>query len=318
MSIIARRRFPLWWSLLILGLGLGTSNFIFAWQAKQEFRPDDQKQGPPVFRASVDLVLVPVTVTDRLNRYIVDMKVEDFQVFENKVEQEIIYFGTGKSPVSVGFILDISGSMKDNIASARNSIVRFLEQGDPRDEFFLVTFNNRTAIAQDFTPRGSNVRDKIVFANPKGSTALFDAVYVGLEKMRDAMHPKRALIVVTDGEDNSSRYTFNEVRDMARESPVQIYVIGERGEVGYGAGVIKELVRLSGGRPFFPTSLTQLDYFADLIHTELRSQYVLGYRSTDRSPGDDWRKIKVKLNPGEDLPPKLRLRHKPGYVPAKF
>ena len=318
MDIMAGRRLPFCLSLLISGLGFGVLGSVFAWQAKQDFRPDDQKDAPPVFRASVDLVVVPVTVTDRLNRYIVDLEAEHFQVFENKVEQEILYFGTGKSPVSVGFILDISGSMQDNILSARNSIIRFLEQGDPRDEFFLVTFNNRTAIAQDFTPRGSNVRDKIAFADPKGSTALFDAVYVGLEKMRDAMHPKRALIVVTDGEDNASRYTFSEVREMARESPVQIYVIGERGEIGYGAAVIKELVKISGGRPFFPTSLQQLDYFADLIHTELRSQYMLGYRSTDRRRGDGWRKIKVKLNPSEDLPQKLRLRHKPGYVPSKF
>ncbi|MEE8586901.1 MAG: VWA domain-containing protein [Acidobacteriota bacterium] len=318
MNIIAVRRLPFCLSLLISGLGFGVASSVFAWQVKQDFRPDDPKDAPPVFRASVDLVLVPVTVTDRLNRYIVDLEAEHFQVYENKVEQEILYFGTGKSPVSVGFILDISASMRDNILSARNAIVRFLEQGDPRDEFFLVTFNNRTAIALDFTPRGSNVRDKIVFANPKGSTALFDAVYVGLEKMRDAMHPKRALIVVTDGEDNRSRYTFSELREMARESPVQIYVIGEKGEVGYGAAVIKELVRISGGRPFFPTSLQQLDYFADLIHIELRSQYVLGYRSTDRRRGDGWRKIKVKLNPSQDLPPKLRLRHKPGYVPSKF
>ena len=148
-------------------------------------------------------------------------------------------------------------------------------------------------------------------------TALFDAIYLGLEKIRDARHERKALIVITDGEDNRSRYTFREVKELAEESDAQIYVIGERGEIGYGRGVIQQIVRLTGGRPFFPASLKQLDYYIDLIQTELRNQYVLGYRSTNRNLDGKRRKIKVKLDVPEGLP-RLTVRHRASYLPAKI
>ncbi len=202
--------------------------------------------------------------------------------------------------------------MGDNIMSARNSVVRFLKEGNPRDEYFLVSFNDRTSVVQDFTSQAENLQNEISISNPKGRTALYDAIYLGLEKMREAHNEKKALIVITDGEDNSSRYTFSEVKQFVKESDVQIYVIGERGDLGYGRGVITEIIRLTGGRAFFPNSFKQLDYFVDLIHTELRNQYVLGYLPTNRNYQGKWRKIQVKLDPPEGLP-KLIIRTKKGY-----
>ncbi len=271
-----------------------------------------QRKPPPPIRVAVDMVVVRVTVTDPLNRYVIGLDKDHFKIFEDKVEQKIIHFSNDRSPVSVGIILDISRSMSDNILSARNSVVRFLEQGDPGDEYFLITFNDRTALLHDFTSRAENLQNDISIANPKGRTALFDAIYLGLEKIREGRNDKKALIVITDGEDNRSRYNFSEVKEFAKESDVQIYVIGERDELGYGRGIITEITRLTGGRPFFPNNFKQLDYFVDLIHTELRNQYVLGYSSSDRNNDGQWRKIRVRLDPPEGLP-KLSVRAKEGY-----
>jgi Ca-activated chloride channel family protein len=271
-----------------------------------------ENAGPPRFTIDVPTVLVRVTVTDPLNRYVIGLNETHFRVFEDKVEQAITHFSNDKSPISVGIILDTSGSMGDNILSARTSVARFLSQGNPADEFFLVGFNERSKLLQDFTSHSDTIQNQITFTNPKGRTALYDAVYLGLEKMKDATHEKKAIIVITDGEDNTSRYTFREVKDFVKESDTQIYVIGERGELGYGRGVITEIVRLTGGRAFFPHNFKQLDYFVDLIHTELRNQYVLGFVPLDQEFEGEWRKLKIKLEPPEGLP-KLSVRAREGY-----
>jgi len=273
---------------------------------------DQKPRIPPRFRVDVETVVIRVTVTDSLNRYVVGLEKEHFKVFEDKVEQTLTHFSNDKSPLSVGIILDISGSMGDNMLSARNSVVRFLEQGDEQDEYFLIGFNHQTELLQDFTSRSTNITADIAATGASGRTALYDALYLGLEKIRQAKHDKKALIIITDGEDNSSRYTFSEVKDFAKESDAQIYVIGEKGDIGYGRGIINEIVRLTGGRAFFPSSFKQLDYYCDLIHTELRNQYVLGYTSSDKNYDGKWRKIKVKLEPPEGLP-RLSVRAKEGY-----
>lgn len=267
---------------------------------------------PPRFTVEVPTVLVRVTVTDPLNRYVVGLEREHFKVYEDKVEQTISHFSNDKAPISVGIILDTSSSMGDNILSARTSVARFLDQGDPSDEYFLVGFNDRSTLLQDFTSESDSLRNDISIANPKGRTALFDAIYLGLEKMTQARNDKKALIVITDGEDNTSRYTYGEVKDFVKESDTQIYVIGERGQLGYGRQIINDIVRLTGGRAFFPHNFKQLDYFVDLIHTELRNQYVLGYVPLDRNFDGEWRKLQVKLDPPEGLP-KLSVRAREGY-----
>lgn len=267
---------------------------------------------PLRFRVNVDTVVLRVTVTDPLNRYVVGLEREHFKVFENKLQQTLTHFSSDKNPVSVGIILDMSGSMGDNILSARSSVIRFLEQGDPADEYFLVTFNERSSLVRDFTNRSENIQNEIAVKNPKGRTALYDAIYLGLEKIRAARNEKKALIVITDGEDNSSRYTFSELKDFVKESDTQIYVIGERGDMGYGRNIITEIVRLTGGRAFFPNNFKQLDYYCDLIHSELRNQYLVGYTPTDRRNDGTWRKLKVSLEAPEGMP-RLKVRAKEGY-----
>ncbi|HSR67440.1 MAG TPA: VWA domain-containing protein [Acidobacteriota bacterium] len=272
----------------------------------------DGTQQIPRIRVSQDLVLVRTTVTDPLNRFITGLQKEDFRVFEDKVEQEIVYFGTSNSPVSVGLILDTSGSMKDNIATARSSLQRFMDQGDSRDEYFLITFNQRSALVQDFTSSRQEIVNKIAWTKPTGQTALYDAIYLGLEKIEEGQFDKKALIVVSDGETNSDRYTFEDIAEVAAEAQAQIYALAERGEAGYGVSVLKRLTDISGGRIFYPGSFQQLSYYVDYIHSELRHQYVLGFNSNAGPSDDEYRDLEVRVDPPEGLP-RLSIRHRTSY-----
>ncbi|MBI4456318.1 MAG: VWA domain-containing protein [Acidobacteria bacterium] len=273
-------------------------------------------QRASIFRSNVEMVVIRASVTDALNRYVVGLEREHFKVFDNKVEQTIAHFSSDNAPLSVGIIFDISGSMANNLLNAKNSVVRFLQQGNREDEYFLVTFNERTMLVQDFTSESDAVRNEMPLVRAKGRTALYDAIYAGLQKLSEARNDKKALVVITDGEDNSSRYTFSDVKDFAKESDAQIYVIGEKGDLGYGRHIINEIVSLTGGRAFFPQSLKSLDYYCDLIHTELRNQYVLGYVPNNAAHDGKWRKVKVQVQPPEGLP-RLSVHAKEGYFASK-
>ncbi len=301
---------------LLLFLLLISAVPLAAWMGAAQNAPAEEKKRPPVIRVDVDLVVVKVTVTDPLNRYVTGLSPEHFTLYEDRVEQKITHFTQENAPVSLGVVFDSSGSMKEHIGSAKNSVMHFLQNGNREDEFFLVAFNHQTALIQDFTRDATNVQNQVAFRSAGGRTALYDAVYLGLEKMNQATHEKKALIVITDGEDNSSRYSFSEVRDFSKELDVQIYAIGERGKLGYGTSIIQDLVSITGGRSFFPMSFSELDYYCDLIHAELRKQYVLGFSSTNKVRDGKWRKLKVKLNPPEGLP-KLMVRTKEGYYAPK-
>jgi len=277
-----------------------------------------QKPAPPIFRVGVETVFVKVSVTDPLNRYVTGLEKEHFKIYEDKVEQSINHFTQESAPVSVGIIFDVSGSMKtnNNIQKAKNAIVRFLESGNPADEYCLITFNERTSLIQSFTHQSTTIRSEMALKQAGGRTAMYDAVYMGLDEIKGGKNEKKALILITDGEDNSSRYSISEVREFAKESDVQIYAIGEQGELGYGRGLIQNIVSLTGGRSFFPNNFNELDYYIDLIHAELRNQYILGYSPTNKAHDGKWRKIQVKLDPPEGLP-KLIVHAKEGYYAPK-
>jgi Ca-activated chloride channel homolog len=271
-----------------------------------------------VFKAEVETVFVKVSVSDHLNRYVTGLEQEHFKIYEDKVEQTISHFSLEHAPVSVGIIFDVSASMKDNsnIKKAKKAIVRFLQSGNPEDEYFLVTFNQKTTLVQSFTSQSSSLQNEAALQKPGGRTALYDAVYMGLDQIKGAKNDKRALILVTDGEDNSSRYTSSEVREFAKESDVQIYGIGQEGALNYGRSEITNIVSLTGGRAFFPRSFNELDYYIDLIHSELRNQYLLGYAPTNKVHDGKWRRIKVVLDAPKGLP-KLMIHAKEGYYAPK-
>ncbi len=279
---------------------------------------DRRTRTAPLFKVGVETVFIKVSVTDPLNRFVTGLGKEHFRVYEDKVEQDISHFNQQSAPISVGIIFDVSGSMKDNnnILKAKSAITRFLDSGNPQDEYFLITFNDKTKLAKSLTSTSSALQNEVAFQKPGGQTALYDAVYMGLDQIQRGTNEKKALILITDGEDNSSRYSRGEVREFAKESDVQIYGIGEEGRLGYGRFEIQNIVKITGGRVFFPNSFNELDYYIDLVHAELRNQYVLGYIPTNKIHDGKWRKISVKLDAPEGLP-KLKIRTREGYYAPK-
>jgi Ca-activated chloride channel homolog len=274
---------------------------------------------PPVFKVDVEMVFVKVSVTDPLNRYVTGLENEHFKVYEDNIEQTISHFNQEAAPISAGIVFDVSASMKDNnnIRKAKNAITRFLQSGNPVDEYFLITFNNKTNLALSFTDQSSSLESEAAFQRAGGTTALYDAVYMGLDQIKRGAHEKKALIVISDGEDNSSRYTSAEIREFAKEMDVQVYAIGQIGPLGTGSSELQRIVNISGGRAFFPNNFNELDYYIDLIHAELRSQYVLGYMPTNKVHDGKWRRIRIKLDAPQGLP-KLILHAREGYYAPKL
>jgi Ca-activated chloride channel homolog len=280
--------------------------------------------GPDVhqrpLKIDVNLVLVPVTVTDPTNRLVTGLDKDNFSIFEGKDEQEIRHFASEDAPISIGVIFDMSGSMISKIERAREAAKEFFKTANPQDEFFMIAFADRPEQVSDFTSSVEDIENKLIYTVPKGRTALLDAIYLGINKMRQAKYSKKALLVISDGGDNHSRYTEGEIKSMVKEADVEMYAIGiydhyfGSDEERLGPQLLSEVCDLTGGRAFTVDNPNDLVDIATKIGNELRNQYVIGYRPT--KPGHDgkWRKIRVKLNPPKGLPP-LRVYAKTGYYP---
>jgi Ca-activated chloride channel homolog len=269
-------------------------------------------------KKEVDLVLVPVTITDPMNRLVTGLEKENFLLTDNGQPQQIRHFSSEDAPISLGVIFDISGSMVDKIDKSRQAVVEFFRTANPQDEFFLITFSEKPEVLVDFTSSVEDIQNKLVYAIPKGRTALLDAVYLGMDRMRKAHYERKALLIISDGGDNHSRYTEGEIKDMVREADVQIYGVGifdyqaKTPEEREGPQLLSEVTEATGGRTFVIQSANELADVATKIGIELRNQYVLGYRPTNPAHDGKWRKIKVKLNPPKGLPP-LHVYAKTGY-----
>src|SRR5262245_3953277 len=184
-----------------------------------------QGQAPKTLRVDIDLVLVNAAVTNSDSEAVTGLTADNFQLFEDKVQQDIRYFSSESTPVSLGIIFDSSHSMQRKIDFARNAAVTCLENGTTDDEYFLVEFNNRARVAQDFTTDILRLQNHLVLVPPQGSTAMYDALYLGLSKVKKGQNAKKALLLITDGEDNNSRYSRHDIREFVREADVQIYSI---------------------------------------------------------------------------------------------
>src|SRR5215469_6772605 len=271
-----------------------------------------------ILKSKVDLVLVPVTVTDPMNRLVTGLDKDNFAVFEGKDRQEVRHFSSEDAPISLGVIFDMSGSMSSKIERAREAVVQFFKTANPQDEFFLIAFADKPEEISDFTNSVDDLQGKLVYTVPKGRTALLDAIYLGLSKMRQAKYPKKSLLIISDGGDNHSRYTEGEIKSLVKEADVMIYSIGiydhyfQTEEERLGPQLLSDISELSGGRSFTIDNPNDLADVATKIGIELRNQYVLGYRP--KNPGHDgkWHKIKVKLLPPKGLPP-LHVYAKTGY-----
>jgi len=274
-------------------------------------------------KVDVDLVLVPVTVTDPLNRLVTGLEKENFQLFDTNSQQEIRSFSSEDAPVSLGVIFDSSGSMSSKMDRAKDAVVEFFKTANPQDEFFMITFSDLPEEVSDFTSSVDEIQSKLVYAVPSKRTALLDAIYMGVSKMRQAKYPKKALLIISDGGDNHSRYTEGEIKAMVKEADVMVYAIGiydryfQSQEERLGPGLLSDIAELSGGRAFTIDNPNDLADVATKIGIELRNQYVLGYRPAKVVHDGKWRKIKVKLMPPKGLPP-LRVYARTGYyAPAE-
>ncbi len=282
----------------------------------------DNSQNAATIRKSVDLVLVPVTITDNTDRLITGLDKENFKVYENKHEQPIQHFSSEDAPVSIGIILDTSSSMNPKISRAQEAVRDFCKTANPEDEYFLITFADRPNSATQFISDPDEFQRQLAYAVPHGKTALLDAVYLGLQKMHSAKHPRRALLIISDGGDNHSRYTEHEVVSQVKESDVAVYAIGiydhtfPTEEEMLGPALLSNLAHVSGGRAFAVDDPNDLPAVASRVSEELRNQYVLGYRPQDMQRDGKWHKIRVKL-----LLPRhfsfLNVRARAGYYAPK-
>jgi Ca-activated chloride channel family protein len=271
----------------------------------------------PSIRVDVDLVLLHAAVTDSQNRSIKGLKHADFRVWEDKIEQQIDYFSTENVPVTVGIIFDSSGSMADKLTPAQVAADAFLDMSDRDDEFFLMEFNNSPSLVRDFTTDTTRIQSALLFTQAKGSTSLYDALYLGMDKVRRGRNARKALLLITDGQDNHSRYSLSDVREFAREHDVTIYSIGILPPVAVslpefnGRQALRSLGELTGGAAFFPQSIDALPAICAQIGLDLKNQYLLGYRPLNASNDGKWRKIRVgvKSQAGRSL----HVRAKSGY-----
>jgi Ca-activated chloride channel family protein len=286
--------------------------------AKQTVVPASLSDHVRPFKVAVDLVLVPVTITDPMNRLVTGLEKENFELFEGNSKEEIKSFSSEDAPVSLGVIFDSSGSMSSKMDRAKDAVVEFFKTANPQDEFFMITFSDEPEMVNDFTSSVDDIQGKLVFTVPQRRTALLDAIYMGVSKMRQAKYPKKALLIISDGGDNHSRYTENEIKAMVKEADVMVYAIGiydryfQSDEERLGPALLGDITQLTGGRAFTVENPNDLGDVATKIGVELRNQYVLGYRPSKAARDGKWRKIKVKLMPPKGLPP-LRVYARTGY-----
>ncbi|MGE5570258.1 MAG: VWA domain-containing protein [Rhodospirillales bacterium] len=263
----------------------------------------------PRIYLDVKLVLVPVSVTDKMDRPIRGLQKEHFRIKDEGEEQEITTFSSEDAPVSVGVVFDASSSMQGaKMKDSRAAVDRFLDTAMPEDEFFLLKFNDRPEQLSSFTTDTEDIRGLLRGVYATGWTALLDALYTGVQGMRKAGNSRKALLVLSDGGDNNSRYSEPEIKDLVRESDVRIFAIS----IQDGSRLLKSLATESGGRAFRVRKLKQLEEVIAKVSADMRSQYVLGYTPKKLQANGKYHKVKVEITPPPGAP-RLRVAWKRGY-----
>lgn len=294
-------------------------------------RPPREPEDPAAkretsIRVETQLVLINVTVTDPMNRFVTGLEKDHFKLFEEKAEQTITQFSSEDAPLSVGLVFDASGSMGSKLSKSRQAAAQLFKTANPEDEFFLVQFNNRPELSVGFTTNTEEIQNRLTFTQAKGRTALLDGVYMAMSHMKKARNPRKAIIILSDGGDNSSRYTESEVKNLVREADVQVYAIGifepiagrhRTAEEMGGPGLLTELAESTGGRHFPVENLNELPDVAAKIGIELRNQYVLGYTPTNTTKDGKYRRVQVKLKQPRGLPPLKAFFRTGYYAPAQ-
>jgi len=260
-------------------------------------------------QVNADLVLIPVSITDGKGRFVNSLDKEHFTVYEDKVEQVISHFASEDAPVSISIVLDTSDSMAPKLHKAREAVAALLKDANPEDEFCLVQFNDHPRLVVSLTKEREELWNRLAEMQTGGATAVLDAVFLAMKEMTNARYTRKAIILITDGEDNASRHSLSELRQAVGEADVQIYAIGIIDALGafgtaegsIGPALLKGIVEESGGRLFKVSRLNQLPDVTAKIGTALRNQYVLGYSPSNPGKGGVYRRVLVKLKPPKGL-----------------
>jgi Ca-activated chloride channel family protein len=268
-------------------------------------RPADQ-----IFRATVEMVSLNVTVVDAQNRYVTDLDRSDFGVFEDGAKQEITYFNKTSLPIALSLLIDTSASMEQRMSTAQEAAVGFAKRLRPQDLAQVVDFDTRVEVLQEFTGDIAALETAIRATQPGGSTSLHNAIYISLKELAkiraksDDDVRRRAIVLLSDGEDTSSLVSFEEVLDLAKRSETAIYAIGLQSRDGGGIGkgfreaefVLRQLAQETGGRSFFPQRAEELSEIYGVIADELSSQYTIGYAPSNQRRDGAWRRLNVQIN----------------------
>jgi Ca-activated chloride channel family protein len=267
------------------------------------------------------LVVIPVTVTDPSNRFVVGLDKKDFDLSEDTVKQKITDFSAEDAPMSVGILVDTSGSMDAKLTTSRRAVAEFLKTLNSQDEAFLIEFSDRAQLVQPFTKNTSDIDAQLSAMKAGGLTALLDAVDMGVKEMKTAKNPRKALVIISDGGDNHSHYTPAEIRGVVQEADTQIYAMGVfepfllpglATEIITGPKLLAQLAEQTGGRAYGASEFSQLPGIAEKIAIELRNQYVLAYYPANPSHDGKYRRVEVKIHPPQGLP-ELKARWRLGY-----
>jgi Ca-activated chloride channel family protein len=281
----------------------------------------------PRFNVDSSLVLVPATITDSSNRFVLGLHKDDFHLVEDGVEQTIAHVSGEDAPLSVGLVFDASGSMGTKLRTSRQAAFRFLETMNPQDEAFLVTFSDKAELELGFTSKVEDIESKLANVRLGGLTAMLDAAEMALHEMKKAKNPRKAILIISDGGDNNSRYSSREIQALVREADVQVYAMGifeasisipglSKEEVS-GPRLLSELAEQTGGRAFTASDPNDLPSVATRIGIELRNQYVLAYAPLNKEKDGKYRSVEVKVNPPAGMP-KLKVHWRLGYyAPAQ-
>jgi Ca-activated chloride channel family protein len=274
-------------------------------------------------RVDVNLVLVPVTVTDSFSRPVTDLPRQNFALYEEGTEQPIQFFSHEDAPISVALVLDFSGSMRNKIEYERKAVEQFFQNANPEDQYDAITVADRPTLLATKTQDTNTIEEQLASLEPRGSTALYDSIYLAINQLKTARYKRRALLIISDGGDNRSRYTLKEIRRIVAESDVLTYSIGifddlpipliKTLEERMGRKWLDEITSMSGGRDIAADNRRAIPEIAALISREMRNQYVLGYRPDEHARDGKWKKINVKLVPA-DMPGQLRVHFKQGYL----
>lgn len=275
----------------------------------------------PTFQAHADLVLIPVTVTDNVNRFVLGLQKEDFRLFEDGVEQNVSLFSGEDAPLSIGLAFDKSMSMAYKLGSSRDAASQLLNALNKDDETFLVEFADVAKLSVAFTAQPEQIRTVLKNAKAAGQTALLDAIETGLDAMKGAKNSRKAIVVISDGGDNSSHYTAAQIESLVRQADVQIYVMGVfepvftglTAEEVSGPRLLSEIANQTGGRAFAASNPADMPSVASRIAVELRNQYVLGYYPKNKARDGKYRNVEVKISQPPGLGSPLKVHWRLGY-----